>query len=165
MRRRCPCQDCSDYCRFSRREFRNREAECLAATTGNAPAASVGANSGIVRRLSVALTPTPNISASVGANSGIVRRQESHSNVASPRASVGANSGIVRRTWAQLGVSANQASVGANSGIVRRGVTLITQRAAVIASVGANSGIVRRMWAAAIQANLIELQSARIQES
>ena len=60
--------------RFSRREFRNREAGISDTGMVNPGIASVGANSGIVRRGLVTSKETGLASASVGANSGIVRR-------------------------------------------------------------------------------------------
>ena len=83
---------------FSRREFRNREAVCKAWKAEQGDKASVGANSGIVRRVWSAISLLGCIIASVGANSGIVRRPTVPVTVPVMfRASVGANSGIVRR--------------------------------------------------------------------
>jgi len=59
---------------FSRREFRNREAGQRRKHGHDLAAASVGANSGIVRRLDRAPDRALDRDASVGANSGIVRR-------------------------------------------------------------------------------------------
>ena len=59
---------------FSRREFRNREAALQELFLGRGLLASVGANSGIVRRKSCMILVVSDYGASVGANSGIVRR-------------------------------------------------------------------------------------------
>ena len=60
---------------FSRREFRNREAVFWRNDGITDHHASVGANSGIVRRGSLGGVGIVKTIASVGANSGIVRRK------------------------------------------------------------------------------------------
>ena len=92
-------RECHFATRFSRRDFRNREADRHVRDALPLAHASVGATSGIVRRIIAGAYRARLLRASVGATSGIVRRSQLGPVVASgSSASVGATSGIVRRS-------------------------------------------------------------------
>ena len=128
--------------------------------------ASVGANSGIVRR-ELPFVQTSGVSgASVGANSGIVRRNCGQPQSAVlPIASVGANSGIVRRKI-NMKILTNPSCFSRREFRNREAAyTDALGQAVKLASVGANSGIVRRCIEHYELFMFNSLQSARIQES